>query len=112
MYSISSFSGEMLSGTDQRTFRVVCHTGRGSEVASDGIVLRRNGDDGGRVVPADKEAEGTLCHDDRLCAFRKATSFCGRWSMVHPEVEPPSDMHGEGSLRPVYPLTEKLRNQG
>ena len=44
--------------------------------------------------------------------FGKPSVFCGRWSMVHPEVESPSDMRSEAGLRPVYPLTEKLRNQG
>ncbi len=44
--------------------------------------------------------------------FGKPQEFNGRWSMVHPEVDPPDSSGGTQGLRGVYPLTEKLRNRG
>lgn len=44
--------------------------------------------------------------------FGKPQEFNGRWSMVHPEVDPPDSSGGAQGLRGVYPLTEKLRNRG
>lgn len=44
--------------------------------------------------------------------FGKPTTFNGRWSMVHPEVDPAQSQGGASGLRGVYPLTEKLRNRG
>lgn len=44
--------------------------------------------------------------------YGKPREFSGRWSMTHPEIDPPESATGAGGLRGVYPLTEKLRNQG
>lgn len=44
--------------------------------------------------------------------YGKPREFNGRWSMTHPEIDPPESAAGAGGLRGVYPLTEKLRNQG
>lgn len=44
--------------------------------------------------------------------YGKPREFNGRWSMTHPEIDPPESATGAGGLRGVYPLTEKLRNQG
>lgn len=44
--------------------------------------------------------------------FGKPQEFNGRWSMVHPEIDPPESTGGTQGLRGVYPLTEKLRNRG
>jgi ATP-dependent DNA helicase RecG len=44
--------------------------------------------------------------------FGKPKEFNGRWSMVHPEVDPPDAVTATQGLRAVYPLTEKLRNRG
>ncbi len=44
--------------------------------------------------------------------FGKPTLFNGRWSMVHPEIDPPSTPLAQGGFRGVYPLTEQLRNKG
>ncbi len=44
--------------------------------------------------------------------FGKPTSFNGRWSMVHPEVDAAGSAVLTGGFRGVYPLTEKLRNSG
>ncbi|MDE5810954.1 MAG: ATP-dependent DNA helicase RecG, partial [Muribaculaceae bacterium] len=44
--------------------------------------------------------------------FGKPTSFNGRWSIVHPEVDPTQSVGASQGLRGIYPLTEKLRNRG
>ena len=44
--------------------------------------------------------------------FGKPQEFNGRWSMVHPEVDPPEATGAVTGFRGVYPLTEKLRNRG
>lgn len=44
--------------------------------------------------------------------FGKPSAFNGRWSMVHPEIDPPGASSGQGGFRGVYPLTEQLRNRG
>lgn len=44
--------------------------------------------------------------------FGKPQAFNNRWSMVHPEVDPPDAPGAAEGLRGVYPLTEKLRNRG
>lgn len=44
--------------------------------------------------------------------FGKPQLFNGRWSMVHPEIDPPESAGASVGLRGVYPLTEKLRNRG
>ncbi len=44
--------------------------------------------------------------------FGKPSSFSGRWSMVHPEMDTPDSAGFARGLRGVYPLTEKLRNRG
>ncbi|MCI9284701.1 MAG: ATP-dependent DNA helicase RecG [Muribaculaceae bacterium] len=44
--------------------------------------------------------------------FGKPSFFNGRWSMVHPEIDPPGAPMAQSGFRGVYPLTEKLRNRG
>lgn len=44
--------------------------------------------------------------------FGKPQQFNGRWSMVHPEVDPEGAAGAAQGLRGIYPLTEKLRNCG
>lgn len=44
--------------------------------------------------------------------FGKPTNFKERWSMVHPEIDSPTNAETTQGLRGVYPLTEKLRNRG
>lgn len=44
--------------------------------------------------------------------FGKPQEFNRRWSMVHPEVDPPEATGASQGFRGVYPLTEKLRNRG
>lgn len=44
--------------------------------------------------------------------FGKPQEFNGRWSLVHPEVDPVNSSQAQAEFRGVYPLTEKLRNRG
>lgn len=44
--------------------------------------------------------------------FGKPQEFNGRWSMVHPEVDPLNSTQAQAEFRGIYPLTEKLRNRG
>ena len=44
--------------------------------------------------------------------FGKPTLFNNRWSMVHPEVDPPASTAASVGVRGVYPMTEQLRNRG
>lgn len=44
--------------------------------------------------------------------FGKPTWFNGKWSMVHPEIDPPGAALARTGFRGVYPLTEQLRNRG
>lgn len=44
--------------------------------------------------------------------FGKPEVFNGRWSMVHPEIDITTAVGAMQGLRGVYPLTERLRQQG
>lgn len=59
-----------------------------------------------------KSIRETLHTDTEYVAFGKPSQFNGRWSMVHPEVDPPGSVHLTGGFRGIYPLTEQLRNKG
>lgn len=112
IYSISSFGGDMPAVQVRGRFVSFAVQGEGAKARLTGLFS-----DGTatmevvwfRQIKKLKELYATMTD---YVLFGKPTSFCGRWSMVHPEVESPADMRSESSLRPVYPLTEKLRNQG
>lgn len=55
--------------------------------------------------------EHFVAHTDYV-VFGKPTVFNGRWSMVHPEIDPPAAAERMQGFRGVYPLTERLRNRG
>ena len=44
--------------------------------------------------------------------FGKPAVFNNRWSMVHPEIDPPEAPYAQGGFRGVYPIPEKLRDRG
>lgn len=44
--------------------------------------------------------------------FGKPELFNGKWSIVHPEIDPEASVGAMQGLRGVYPLTEKLRSAG
>lgn len=112
IYPISSFEGEMPAVQVRGRFVSFALQGEGAKTRLVGLFS-----DGAstmevvwfRQIRKLRELYTTMTE---YVLFGKPSVFCGRWSMVHPEVEPPSDMRSEGGLRPVYPLTEKLRNQG
>lgn len=112
IYPISSFEGEMPAVQVRGRFVSFALQGEGAKTRLVGLFS-----DGAstmevvwfRQIRKLKELYTTMTE---YVLFGKPSVFCGRWSMVHPEVESPSEMRSEGGLRPVYPLTEKLRNQG
>lgn len=112
IYPISSFEGEMPAVQVRGRFVSFALQGEGAKTRLVGLFS-----DGTstmevvwfRQIRKLRELYTTMTE---YVLFGKPSVFCGRWSMVHPEVESPSEMRSEGGLRPVYPLTEKLRNQG
>lgn len=112
IYPISSFEGEMPAVQVKGRFVSFALQGEGAKTRLVGLFS-----DGTatmevvwfRQIRKLRELYTTMTE---YVLFGKPSVFCGRWSMVHPEVESPSDMRSEAGLRPVYPLTEKLRNQG
>lgn len=112
IYPISSFEGEMPAVQVRGRFVSFALQGEGAKTRLVGLFS-----DGAstmevvwfRQIRKLRELYTTMTE---YVLFGKPSVFCGRWSMVHPEVESPSDMRSEAGLRPVYPLTEKLRNQG
>ena len=112
IYPISSFEGEMPAVQVRGRFVSFALQGEGAKTRLVGLFS-----DGAstmevvwfRQIRKLRELYTTMTE---YVLFGKPSVFCGRWSMVHPEVESPSEMRSEGGLRPVYPLTEKLRNQG
>ena len=59
-----------------------------------------------------KQLRGLYSIGTDYILFGKPTCFNGRWSMVHPEIDPPGSSAAGDGLRGVYPLTEQLRNRG
>lgn len=112
IYPISSFEGEMPAVQVRGRFVSFALQGEGAKTRLVGLFS-----DGTstmevvwfRQIRKLRELYTTMTE---YVLFGKPSVFCGRWSIVHPEVESPSEMRSEGGLRPVYPLTEKLRNQG
>ena len=111
IYPISSFEGEMPAVQVRGRFVSFALQGEGAKTRLVGLFS-----DGAstmevvwfRQIRKLRELYTTMTE---YVLFGKPSVFCGRWSMVHPEVESPSDMRSEAGLRPVYPLTEKLRNR-
>ena len=59
-----------------------------------------------------KQLRGLYTTGTDYTLFGKPSCFNGRWSMVHPEIDPPGSALATDGLRGVYPLTEQLRNRG
>lgn len=47
-----------------------------------------------------------------LFIFGKPTRWQNHWQIAHPEIDTPEEIEKSASFRGVYPLTDKLRNQG
>lgn len=111
-YPLSSLSGEMPAVQVRGRFLTFTTQGEGAKMRLVGLFT-----DGTatievvwfRRIKALKE----LYHTGReYILFGKPQEFNRRWSMVHPEVDPPDAPGAAEGLRGVYPLTEKLRNRG
>ncbi len=112
IYPIRNFSGEMPSVQVKGRFVTFTTQGEGAKMRLVGLFS-----DGTATmevvwfkrIKALKELYQT---GREYIVFGKPQEFNGRWSMVHPEVDPPESSAAAGGLRGVYPLTEKLRNRG
>lgn len=112
IYPINRFSGEMPSVQVRGRFITFTTQGEGAKMRLTGLFT-----DGTATMEAvwfrRIKALKELYQTGRdYILFGKPQSFNGRWSMVHPEVDPPESANANAGFRGVYPLTEKLRNRG
>lgn len=112
IYPIRNFSGEMPSVQVKGRFVTFTTQGEGAKMRLVGLFS--DGTATMEVVWFKRiKALKDLYQTGReYIVFGKPQEFNGRWSMVHPEVDPPESSAAAGGLRGVYPLTEKLRNRG
>ncbi|MDE5940797.1 MAG: ATP-dependent DNA helicase RecG [Muribaculaceae bacterium] len=111
-YPLNSLSGEMPAVQVRGRFLTFTTQGEGAKMRLVGLFT-----DGTatievvwfRRIKALKE----LYHTGKeYILFGKPQEFNRRWSLVHPEIDPPDAPGASEGLRGVYPLTEKLRNRG
>lgn len=112
IYLIRNFSGEMPSVQIKGRFVTFTTQGEGAKMRLVGLFS--DGTATMEVVWFKRiKALKDLYQTGReYIVFGKPQEFNGRWSMVHPEVDPPESAAATGGLRGIYPLTEKLRNRG
>lgn len=112
VYRVSSFSGDM--PTVQVKGRFVNFTVQGEGAKSRLVGLFTDGSGTMEVVwfRRIKSIREAYLPGNEYMLFGKPQEFNGRWSMVHPEVDPSESAEEARGLRGVYPLTEKLRNSG
>lgn len=111
-YALRSLSGDMPAVQVRGRFITITTQGEGAKMRLTGLFS-----DGTatievvwfRRIRALKELYHT---NQEYILFGKPQEFNGRWSMVHPEVDPPQATAAAQGLRGVYPLTEKLRTRG
>lgn len=111
-YPLSSLSGEMPAVQIRGRFLTFTTQGEGAKMRLVGLFT-----DGTATIEVvwfrRIKALKDLYHTGReYILFGKPQEFNRRWSMVHPEVDPPDAPGAAEGLRGVYPLTEKLRNRG
>lgn len=111
-YPLSSLSGEMPAVQIRGRFLTFTTQGEGAKMRLVGLFT-----DGTATIEVvwfrRIKALKDLYHAGReYILFGKPQEFNRRWSMVHPEVDPPDAPGAAEGLRGVYPLTEKLRNRG
>lgn len=112
IYKISSLQGEMPSVQLKGRFVVFSIQGEGAKRRLVGIFS-----DGTATIEVlwfnrIKAIQESLVPGNEYIIFGKPASFNGRWSIVHPEVDPTQSVGASQGLRGIYPLTEKLRNRG
>ncbi len=112
IYTIRELHGDMPS--IQLKGRFVNFTVQGMGAKSRLIGLFADGTGSIEVVwfQRIKSIKGAYIPGNEYILFGKPTEFNGRWSMVHPEVDPIAAAGAMQGLRGVYPLTEMLRNRG
>ena len=111
-YPLSSLSGEMPAVQIRGRFLTFTTQGEGAKMRLVGLFT-----DGTATIEVvwfrRIKALKDLYHTGReYILFGKPQEFNRRWSMVHPEIDPPDAPGAAEGLRGVYPLTEKLRNRG
>ncbi len=111
-YSISTFTGDMPSVQVKGRFLAMSIQGEGAKTRLVGVFT-----DGTTTMEVVwfrriKQLRDSYHTGNEYIVFGKPEEFNGRWSMVHPEIDTPSAPGAMQGLRGVYPLTDKLRNQG
>jgi ATP-dependent DNA helicase RecG len=111
-YPIRQLSGEMPSVQIRGSFVSFATQGVGAKTRL--IGLFSDGTATLEVVWFNRlrEIKDAYAIGNEYIIFGKPTQFNGRWSMVHPEVDPVNSVRATTGMRGVYPLTEKLRNRG
>ncbi len=112
IYSLRSLSGEMPAVQVKGRFITFTTQGEGAKMRLVGLFS-----DGTATIEVVwfrriKALKDLYRTGQEYILFGKPQEFNGRWSMVHPEVDPPETAGAAQGLRGVYPLTEKLRNRG
>ncbi|MCD8394836.1 MAG: ATP-dependent DNA helicase RecG [Bacteroidales bacterium] len=112
MYRIAQFSGEMPYVQVQGRFVSFNVLGEGAKMRLVGLFT-----DGERTMEVVwfrqiKTLKTAYNIGATYILFGKPTLFNGHWSMAHPEIDTPGAPGALQGLRGVYPLTERLRNQG
>lgn len=112
IYRISAFEGEMPAVQVRGRFVSFNTVGEGAKMRLVGLFT-----DGTKAMEAVwfkgiTAIKKNLLTETEYVLFGKPTSFNGRWSMTHPEVEKPGSALAETGVRGVYPLTETLRTRG
>ncbi len=111
-YSISGFTGDMPSVQVKGRFLAMSIQGEGAKTRLVGVFT-----DGTTTMEVVwfrriKQLRDSYHIGNEYIIFGKPEEFNGRWSMVHPEIDTPTAPGAMQGLRGVYPLTDKLRNQG
>ncbi len=111
-YSISTFTGDMPSVQVKGRFLAMSIQGEGAKTRLVGVFT-----DGTTTMEVVwfrriKQLRDSYHTGNEYIVFGKPEEFNGRWSMVHPEIDTPTAPGAMQGLRGVYPLTDKLRNQG
>lgn len=112
IYTVRGLSGEMPS--IQLKGRFITFTVQGVGAKSRLVGLFTDGTGTIEVVwfKRIKSIKDAYILGNEYILFGKPVEFNGRWSMVHPEVDPIAAAGAMQGLRGVYPLTETLRNRG
>ncbi len=112
VYQIKNFEGEMPSVQLRGRFITFSVVGEGAKTRLVGLFT--DGTSNIEIVwfKRIKQLRELYKTGNEYIVFGKPQEFNGRWSMVHPEVDPVNSSQAQAEFRGIYPLTEKLRNRG